>query len=106
MQDTWGIPGPTFIVGYIAALVVIAILAAAHRKLLFRGDKTARVDDLGPQQLAYLNGGDRLAVYSSIGGIRAAGALATSGSALVQTGPIPAGVTPLDSAIHHEASGQ
>jgi uncharacterized protein (TIGR04222 family) len=106
MQDTWGIPGPAFIVGYIAALVAIAILAAAHRKVLFRGDRNARVDDLGPQQLAYLNGGDRLAVYSSIGGLRAAGALGTSGSALVQTGPIPAGVTPLDSAIHHAASGQ
>ena len=106
MQDTWGIPGPTFIVGYLTALIAVVILAAAHRKVLFRGDKNARVDDLGPQQLAYLNGGDRLAVYSSIGGLRAAGALGTSGSALVQTGPIPAGVTPLDSAVHHAAGGQ
>ena len=107
MQDTWGIPGPTFLVGYIVALIAVAVLAAVHRKILFRGDRGARLDDLGPQQIAYLNGGDRLAIYSSLGGLRAADALGSGpGHTLVQTGPIPSGRTALDSAVHHAAGQQ
>ncbi|MDY7088914.1 MAG: TIGR04222 domain-containing membrane protein [Actinomycetota bacterium] len=105
MNDTWGISGPAFLTYFIAAGVAIAIIASFHRRALFRGDRGATVDSLGPQQVAYLNGGDRLAVYSSLGGLRAAGAIGTgAGRTLVQTGPLPAGVTPLDSAIHNAAA--
>ncbi|MCO8276358.1 TIGR04222 domain-containing membrane protein [Actinoplanes sp. TRM 88003] len=104
MNDTWGISGPTFLTYFIGATIAIAIIAAVHRKALFRGDRSARVDNLGPQQVAYLNGGDRLAIYSSMGGLRAAGALGTGpGRILVRTGPLPSGVTPLDSAVYNAA---
>jgi len=104
MQDTWGIPGPTFIAVFAGAMVAIAVFAAIHRKVLFRGNRDARVDDLGPQQVAYLNGGDRLAIYAALGGLRAAGAIGTGPHhTLTQTGPLPAGVTPLDAAIHNAA---
>jgi uncharacterized protein (TIGR04222 family) len=107
MQDTWGIPGPTFLAYFIGATVAVAVLSAIHRKILFRGDRTARVDDLGAQQVAYLNGGDRLAVYAALGGMRAAGLIGTGpGHTLVQTGPLPGGVTPLDAAIHNAAGRQ
>lgn len=101
MPDTWGIPGPTFLIYYIGAMVAVAVLAAIHRRMLLRGPRDARVDHLGPQQLAYLNGGDQLAVYAALGGLRAAGAIGSGpGRTLVQTGPPPAGSTPLDNAVH------
>nr|WP_221381765.1 TIGR04222 domain-containing membrane protein [Actinoplanes polyasparticus] len=104
MDDTWGISGPTFLTYFIGATIAIVIIAAVHRKTLFRGDRSARVDNLGPQQVAYLNGGDRLAIYSSMGGLRAANALGTGpGRTLIRTGPLPSGVTPLDSAIYNAA---
>jgi uncharacterized protein (TIGR04222 family) len=105
MPDTWGIPGPTFLFYYLGAMVAVAILAAIHRKILFHGPRGARVDHLGPQQLAYLNGGERLAVYTALGGLRAAGAIGTGpGRTLVQTGYLPPGSTPLDNAIYNAAA--
>src|ERR1700753_4465139 len=105
MTDTWGISGPTFLLYFGGAMVAIAIISAIHRKTLFRGRRQARVDNLGPQQVAYLNGGDKLAIYASMGGLRAAGALSTGpGRTLVQSGPPPAGGTPLDNAVYHAAA--
>jgi uncharacterized protein (TIGR04222 family) len=102
--DTWGISGPAFLVLYSAMIVAVLILSAIHRRILFAGDRTASVDRLGPQQVAYLNGGDRLAVYAALGGLRGAGAIAGGpGKTLYQAGPLPAGVTPLDSAIYNAA---
>jgi uncharacterized protein (TIGR04222 family) len=105
--DTWGISGPAFLVLYLIVIVAVAVAATVHRRLLFRGSTGIDVDRLGPQQIAYLNGGARLAVYTSLGGLRAAGALGTGpGRTLVQSGPLPSGVTPLDAAVHHAAGRQ
>ncbi|MCA2212232.1 TIGR04222 domain-containing membrane protein [Jidongwangia harbinensis] len=106
-SDTWGISGPAFLVLYLVLIVAVAVAAAVHRRILFRGDTGVDVDRLGPQQIAYLNGGARLAVYTALGGLRAAGALGTGpGRTLVQSGPLPSGVTPLDTAVHHAAGRQ
>jgi uncharacterized protein (TIGR04222 family) len=102
--DTWGIHGPTFLVYYIAALAAVVFLASMHRRVLFRGDRNAHVEVLGPQQVAYLNGGDRLAVYAALGGLRGAGVIGSGpGKTLSQAGPMPAGLTPLDTAIYNAA---
>ncbi|OJF12106.1 TIGR04222 domain-containing membrane protein [Couchioplanes caeruleus] len=102
--DTWGIPGPTFLLLYVAAMVAVAIIAVVHRRILFAGPRDAIVSTLGPQQIAYLNGGDKLAVYASLAGLRAAGAIRSSaGRNLAQSGPMPAGVTPLDTAVYNAA---
>jgi uncharacterized protein (TIGR04222 family) len=104
MTDTWGIPGTTFLIYYIATMAAIVLFAVIHRRVLFRGPRDVRVDALNPQQVAYLNGGDRLAVYAALGGLRAAGSIANGpGRTLVQTGPLPLGVTALDNAIHNAA---
>jgi uncharacterized protein (TIGR04222 family) len=90
--DTWGIPGTTFLGYYIALILLVGILAAIHRRILFRGPSDVYAAGLGPQQVAYLGGREKLAVYSSIAGLRAAGALTSSqGGTLVQSGPMPAG---------------
>lgn len=103
--DTWGIPGPTFLALFAAAAGALVIAALIHRAVLFAGHHTP-VDRLGPQQVAYLNGGDKLAVYSSLAGLRAAGAIEVGpGRTLVTSGPMPAGATPLDQAVYN-AAGQ
>jgi uncharacterized protein (TIGR04222 family) len=62
------------------------------------------IERLGPQQIAYLNGGDRQAVYTALGGLRAAGAIGSGPDrTVVQTGPLPGGVTPLDTAVYNAA---
>jgi uncharacterized protein (TIGR04222 family) len=105
MTDTWGIPGPTFLACYLGALVATVVLASIHRRSLFRGQDGVRVDRLDAPQVAYLNGGDRLAIYSAIGGLRAADVIGIgAGRTLTQTGAIPAGVTSLDNAIYNAAA--
>ena len=102
--DTWGIPGPTFLLFFLATAVAVAIAAAVHRRVLFAGERGARVDELGPQQVAFLNGGDQLAVYAALGGLRAAGSIGSApDKTLRQSGPLPAGVTPLDTAVYNAA---
>ncbi|RZU53094.1 uncharacterized protein (TIGR04222 family) [Krasilnikovia cinnamomea] len=101
---TWGIPGPTFLLYYIAALVVITVGAIVHRRRLFAGPRDAQLDQLGPPQVAYLAGGPRLAVYSALGGLRATGAVgAGPDRTLVQAGPLASGATPLETAIYNAA---
>ena len=101
---TWGIPGPTFLAVYLCAAVTLTGLALLHRRFLFAGSSAPSMHGLGSQQVAYLNGGQRLAVYTALGGLRAAGALSSGPKGtLVQSGPMPAGATPLDVAVYNAA---
>ena len=102
--DTWGIPGPTFLIIFLGAVVAAAIVAAVHRRVLFAGDTRTDVGRLSPQQVAYLNGRDRQAIYTALGGLRAADAIGSGPDrTLVQTGPLPTGATPLDTAVYNAA---
>lgn len=102
--DTWGISGPSFLLLYSALLVGLLVAAAIHRRIVFAGRRGASVDRLGPQQVAYLNGGDQLAVYAALGGLRGSGAIAGGPDKLLyQSGPMPSGVTPLDTAVYNAA---
>ena len=102
--DTWGIPGPTFLVLYLAAIAVLAVAAYLHRRTLFAGDPRLDVERLAPENIAYLNGRERLAVYTAMGPLRAAGAIGGGdGSTLVQTSPLPDGASPLTSAVYYAA---
>jgi uncharacterized protein (TIGR04222 family) len=101
--DTWGIPGPAFIGYYAGAIVLLVILSTVHRRRLLGGNPDA-VAALGPQQIAYLSGRDRLAVYTSLGGLRAADAIGTGDDRTLRpTGPLPAGGTALDTAVYNAA---
>jgi uncharacterized protein (TIGR04222 family) len=103
--DTWGIAGPTFLTGYLVTAAALLVLATLHRRALLGGAPNALAAPMGPQQAAYLNGGPRLALYSSLAGLRAAGVIGSGGStgALVTTGPKPLGLTPLDNAVYDVA---
>ncbi|MEV0329914.1 TIGR04222 domain-containing membrane protein [Micromonospora echinospora] len=103
--DTWGISGPAFATGYLILAALLALGSTLHRAWLFDGRRAPGFDHLGPQQAAYLNGGARLAVYSTIGALRSVGAVGADRRKLLRaTGPLPAGATPLDQAVHHAAS--
>ncbi|WP_433125758.1 TIGR04222 domain-containing membrane protein [Micromonospora sp. CA-240977] len=103
--DTWGIPGPTFLRFYLVAAVVVVAVAVAYRIRLAAGSNVAMTaDPLGPQQVAYLNGGPRLAVHAALGGLRGSGAIGVRPDRRLTTvGSAPTGLTPLDEAIHWAA---
>lgn len=102
--DTWGIPGSTFLVLFLCGLAGIAVLSVIHRRVLFAGHPGTEATRLGAQQAAYLTGGDKRAVFASLGGLRASGAIGSGARrAITQTGPLPAGVTPLDTAVYNAA---
>ncbi|WP_432898686.1 TIGR04222 domain-containing membrane protein [Micromonospora matsumotoense] len=102
--DTWGIPGPLFLKLYLLVTVVAVVGTLLHRRRTTAGPDSVGVDQLGPQQVAYLNGGDQLAIWAALGGLRGAGAIdVRPDRQLIATGPTPAGVTPLDHAIRHAA---
>ncbi|SCG53641.1 TIGR04222 domain-containing membrane protein [Micromonospora halophytica] len=102
--DTWGISGPVFLGLYLLAAVVVVGGAIVHRSRVVAGRSVGTIDVLGPQQVAYLNGGNQLAVWASLGGLRGSGAVGVRPDRRLTTGSaLPAGVTPLDQAIHHAA---
>lgn len=103
--DTWGISGPTFLTGYLLVALLILGGTLIHRRVLFAGRRPAKPTDLHPLQVAYLNGGGRLAVYTALGGLRCAGAVGTGPKGkLILAGPLPEQATPLDRAIHQAVS--
>ncbi|MFG1950751.1 TIGR04222 domain-containing membrane protein [Micromonospora sp. NPDC048830] len=103
--DTWGIPGRTFLGIYLLAALVVVIVSIARRNAILAGKRVTSRSQLGPQQVAFLNGGGQLAVWTALSGLRSAGAIGVRPDRRLTTGgPLPAGVTPLDQAIHHAAS--
>ncbi len=98
--DTWGIPGPVFLRLYLLTAVLLLVGGLVHRVRLLGGPSTG-TGSLDPQQVAYLNGGAPLAVLTSLGGLRGSRAIGVSlGGRLTTGGPLPAGTTPLDRAVH------
>jgi uncharacterized protein (TIGR04222 family) len=104
--STWGIDGPSFLRIYLAGSAVVLIGTLLYRRRLFGGPAAHSVQ-LSPQATAYLNGGAKLAVYSCLAGLRTAGAIdVPADRRLRQTGPLPAGATPLDQAVYNAAGGR
>ncbi|QOC91225.1 TIGR04222 domain-containing membrane protein [Micromonospora craniellae] len=102
---TWGIPSLTFLFFYLAAAVVLAVGTLIHRRTLLSGRTAPPADQLGPQQVAYLNGGKNLAVWTAIGALRGQGVIGVDRRhRLTADAPLPTGATPLDRAVHHAAT--
>jgi uncharacterized protein (TIGR04222 family) len=101
---TWGIPGPAFLLVFLGVAAILVVGARARRARLLRGPANVQLGQVGPQQVAYLNGGDRLAAYAALSGLRGAGAVGVNPDrTLAVSGPVPAGATPLDVAVHQAA---
>ncbi|MFI7023374.1 TIGR04222 domain-containing membrane protein [Micromonospora sp. NPDC049900] len=103
---TWGIPSRTFLFLYLAAALVLVVGTLIHRRAVLSGRSSPPADQLGPQQVAYLNGGENLAVWTAIGALRGQGVIGVDKQhRLTADAALPPGATPLDRAVHH-AAGQ
>ncbi|MEV4714735.1 TIGR04222 domain-containing membrane protein [Micromonospora sp. NPDC049374] len=103
--DTWGVPGPTFITLYLVATVIAVAVVLIRRRALLGGRVAPPADQLNPQQVAYLNGGDDFAVWTSLGALRSQGAIGVDPDRrLTADGPLPPAATQLDRAIHYAAT--
>ncbi|MBN9794916.1 TIGR04222 domain-containing membrane protein [Pseudonocardia sp. TMWB2A] len=105
--DTWGIPGQTFLVLYVVALVLVSGIVLRRRRTIAQGDpRGARTLDSRPEDVAYLNGGPELAVYAALSAMHVDGSLVTSGrtTGQVRAGRVPGhGASALQRAIHRSA---
>ncbi|MEV6811073.1 TIGR04222 domain-containing membrane protein [Micromonospora sp. NPDC051296] len=103
--DTWGVPSRTFLIFYLVATVVLVTGVLIHRRALLAGRSAPPADQLGPQQVAYLNGGEDLAVWTSLSTLRSQGSIGVQPDRQLTTeGPLPPGATPLDRAVHYAAA--
>jgi uncharacterized protein (TIGR04222 family) len=98
--DTWGVSGPTFALGYALAALLLLGVVLMWRRAAAAGP-IGPFRSLAPMELAYVNGGEQLALYSSLAALRASGAVSSDGSArIVVSGPLPPQVSALDHAVY------
>lgn len=104
--DTWGVSGPTFLKFYLAAVAVIIGMALLFRLLPPPVTRSESLDQLTPAQAAYLNGGEKLAIYAAIGELRTVGAIgvAPRSHRVVALGSPPAAASDLARAVHAAVS--
>jgi uncharacterized protein (TIGR04222 family) len=105
--DTWGISGPTFLAGYalLAALVGVWWLWTRGQARTARPVKHPPGDlTRYPQDVAYLNGGASLAIFSALSGMRMHGWVTLSGGAVRAAGQVGSGASELERAIHRAST--
>ncbi|WP_329102095.1 TIGR04222 domain-containing membrane protein [Micromonospora sp. NBC_01699] len=98
----WSVP--LFIWYYLGTAAVIVVVALLHRRRVLDQPPGLRLTDLTPAQAAYLDSGERLAVYSSLAALRRADAVGvTADRRLTATGPLPPDASRLDQAVYAAA---
>ncbi len=103
--DTWGIPSSTFLACYLTVALLLVAGVLIHRRSLLAGRSAPAADQLGPQQVAYLNGREELAVWTSLGTLRSQGVIGVAPDRrLTVDGPLPPAASQLDRAIHYAAA--
>ena len=107
-QSTWGISSGVFLTGY--AIIAVAVLVASLRAraaLADPGGGAAEPDrERHPHDLAYLNGGDTLAVYSALSAMHLRGTITSERGVVRAVGRLDDRVDGLERAIHQStASG-
>lgn len=100
---TWGISGPTFLMLYgLLAVVVAASWWVARQRIRASRGYSVHPGELSrrPQDLAYLNGGPHLAIFSALSAMRLHGWVTVSSGAVQAVGHLGPGATELERAIH------
>ncbi|MDG4765559.1 TIGR04222 domain-containing membrane protein [Solwaraspora sp. WMMD406] len=104
--DTWGIPGPLFLQMFGLAALGLFVANLVFRRTVL-GGRDVVYSTLTGAQVAFLNGGERLARYATLAKLRNTGAIAMAHSGhLATAGPLPVGATDLDRAVYHAATNQ
>lgn len=100
--DTWGISGPSFLVAYIVIATAVWVAGARARRILADPPAKGPAGDIStrPHDVAYLNGGSELAVYSAVGAMHLRGTLATSRGTVQAVGRLDPGADDLERAVH------
>jgi uncharacterized protein (TIGR04222 family) len=102
-QDTWGIPGPTFLGMYLVAAAAALIVALICRAILARG-RVRPGWQPDPEQLAYFGGGPYRACLATLASLRAANAITTRpGGMLAVIGQVPPAPSALTWAVYQAA---
>jgi uncharacterized protein (TIGR04222 family) len=95
--DTWGIPGPVFIAGYVVGALVALAITLAWRRSLSAGRAPSR--ELDVHEVAYLAGGEEQALVAALTGLRAENAIEIVDRRLRRTDARPRGRGDLDHAV-------
>lgn len=85
--DTWGIPGPTFLMIYLVAAAVVVVLAVYGVVAGFTHRTDAPTTPLSPEEIGYLAGGRRQACLTALTALRAQGLIAGAGSGRIVATP-------------------
>ena len=104
---TWGISGPTFLLAYLLIAIAVWVAAFRARRALADPGTTSPVGDLTihPHDVAYLNGGGELAVYSALSAMNLRGTVTTTRGSVRAAGRLEPGADTLEKAIHFTAAG-
>lgn len=105
-DETWGISGSTFLVVYVLIAVAVLVAAIVSRRSIRAGRPVSAASlQSRPEDVAYLNGGQDLAVYAALSAMHVDGSIATAGpgsAGVVHATGTPAwGASGLQRAIHH-----
>src|SRR5919198_1658877 len=103
MTDTWGISGPTFLLAYGVIALAAWISTTRVRRTLARGEQP-KYSTSGlstrPHDVAYLNGGPDLAIFSALSALHLREAITSSRGTVTATGRLDHGADELERAIH------
>jgi uncharacterized protein (TIGR04222 family) len=104
--DTWGISGPDFLLGYAGLAVLATGYCLVRRRALTAGPDRPPVTDWSrrPHDLAYLNGGADLAVYSALSAMHLRGTVVSERGRVSAVGTLDRRPDDLERAIHRGAA--
>ncbi len=98
--NTWGIPGPTFLLYYSIAAAVVVVVAVFLTVSALTGRRAESVGELDPEAAGYLAGGRPQAYYAAMTALRALGLITGNGSGRIcATGQWGIAVSPLQQVI-------
>ncbi len=103
--DTWGIDGPSFLLAYVVIAAAVWVVGTRVRRTIADGRPHRPVGDLTghPHDIAYLNGGPELAVYSALASMHLEGTIAPERGSVRAVGRQD-GADGLERAIHFTAA--
>jgi uncharacterized protein (TIGR04222 family) len=103
--DTWGISGPAFLVAYLLIAAAVWVATFRARRSLADPQATSPVADVTarPHDVAYLNGGAELAVYSALSSMHLRGTITSARGTVQAAGRLDPGADDLERAIHFTA---
>jgi uncharacterized protein (TIGR04222 family) len=105
--ETWGITGPTFLLAYLLIAVAVGLAGFRARRALADPGTTSSAGDLTthPHDVAHLNGGGELAIYSALAAMHLRGTITTTRGRVQAAGRPAPGTDSLEQAIHFTAAG-